>query len=118
MTNERQGSLFGDERGPGDRGPVWRMSDPSTSQVAAKAHKKSGRAGTHRATILAFVRENPDRTGAEIGEGTGLGQIASMRRLADLRHGGLVSQGGPRACRIKGSKMVTWKTSQVKGDQK
>lgn len=109
MSRQRQGSLFGDEREPGSRGPVWRTSDPPTSRAAATAHKKSGRAGTHRATILAFVRENPGRTGAEIGEGTGLGQIESMRCLADLRHGGLVSQGKPRACRIKGSKMVTWR---------
>lgn len=112
MSKERQRRLFDDKPECEGRGPVWRNSDPPSSRSAAKDHERSGRAGTHRAIISEFVRENPGLTGAEIGERTGLGQFEAMRRLSDLRHSGLVEQGEPRVCKIKGTKMVTWKAKR------
>ena len=92
-------------------GPVrtlYRVDDPHTSGMAADELDASGGRLKHAEMVFAAVCSNRGATAAEIGVITGLGHIEAQRRLSDLKNAHRVRQGAARACRVKGSRMVTW----------
>jgi hypothetical protein len=110
-----QGRLFEPEGLTGDPRVVKPMvaraanADPITSFEAAERVERGGRAASHRAIVLAYVRANPGHTSAEIGAATGIGRHEAARRLPELREGGLVQSGAPRRCAINATAAMTWR---------
>jgi hypothetical protein len=117
MTTQ-QPNLFGapDVYGGFQAAPIRAAAgDPITSHEGAARLTKSGKVARHRQIALALVKTFPSRTGYE------LFQLATdeqrdelenvhelYRRLADLKNSGVLSQGEPRPCKIKKTRMVTW----------
>lgn len=95
-----------------DPAPLAATADPDTSHASAREHVASGAQGEHCRRVLELVRMAPGSTYVELWEGQSgrqiLRDVEIMRRLNDLRHAGLVRQGPPRTCRVKGTKMVVW----------
>ena len=91
-----------------------RIADPLTSHIAAESVEASGRAGTQRDRILAYVKAHPNQTAGEIAQGMNTDQYTPSRRLPELERAGLVRVSGRRACRVKGSLMQTWDATEIK----
>lgn len=85
-----------------------RASDPVTSHEAAERVTRSGKAGTHAATILEAIKDIPGRTSAELAVATGLDRHEAARRCADLKRDGKVRQGEPRKCGVNKTQGITW----------
>lgn len=85
-----------------------RVSDDLTSHEAAARVNRSGKAQRHAALVLDEVRRRPGQTAAEIGAAVGLEHVEAQRRLSDLLNAREVAKGDPRACGVKGSRMVVW----------
>lgn len=109
-----QGSLFIPDDYTGDAKPAVPMvaraanADPVTSFIAAEQVEKSGKANLQRQIVLAWVRQHPGQTAAEIAHHTGLERHVPSRRLPELREAGLVSNGSPRICGVCGTRQMTW----------
>lgn len=89
--------------------PLAANADPVTSHEAAERHTASGARGRHCRLVLTLVQENPGATAVELyAVQQELERHEVSRRLADLRNAGLVCQGEPRACTVRGTRMVTW----------
>lgn len=96
--------------------PAFHRVDPPTSAIAAKAHLESGRQLRNADRVLTLVREHPDSTAIELFDLASV-EVRSLlvepqevrRRLTDLLKAGRVVQGAARECRVRGSKMVTWR---------
>lgn len=105
---------FGGGRAARDSDPrtLARRNNPSTSHEAAARVVASGRAATHEAVVLHYVRTLPDHTSAEIAAiipfQHGIDLTECRRRLTGLLQKGKVVQGPARTCRVKGTRMVTW----------
>ena len=89
-----------------------RTSDPITSHQAAAQVEASGRAGSDRSRLLTAVRERPGLTAGELSdlcrfEGK-LSRHDASKRLAELRHAGLVVNGEIRVCKVHGTKQMEW----------
>ena len=69
-----------------------RKDDPETSGEAAHRMNRSGAAARHEALILEALQVRDGQTGRELGESTGLGQVAVMRRIAGMDERGLVAR--------------------------
>lgn len=91
---------------------LYRTTDPQTSREAIAELKASGRHVTHTELVLSCVQLWPGSTAAEIGVTTGLGHVASQRRLSELMREGKVRQGDARysqhAVRVSSRRMSTW----------
>ncbi len=85
-----------------------RNTDHITSHQAARAVEASGMTGYHRNILLAFVRNNPGMTAAEIAHGSGLDRYEASRRLPELRRAGLLRNGDARKCSILFHKSLIW----------
>jgi len=96
------------ENPPPPTPPRARRTDPSTSHVAAAGVRKSGRADTHKAMLLAAVRRLPGQTSAELAEITRLDRHEAARRLPELKQEEEIVQGAKRRCRARGTLAVTW----------
>jgi len=88
--------------------PLFRQSDPETSEQAAAQHHESGKRQTNKAKLLEAVRRAPGKTSAEYAAQIDIDRVEAARRLPDLRNDGLVRQGEARKCNVKGSKAKTW----------
>lgn len=91
--------------------PRARRSDPETSQTAADRAERSGSAASQRERILAYVRDNPGRTSAEIADALRLNRHTPARRLPELRALGLVASGDPRTCSVQGTRAMVWRAT-------
>lgn len=114
MKRDDQPRLFAaDCYGGGE--PAARKTDPETSHQAAERVKRSGIAQAHAVIALAIAERLPGSTFHELwaeateAERAALGDTTElMRRLGSLRNAGKVNHGPARACRVKGTQMVTW----------
>ncbi len=92
--------------------PTSHTHDPPTSREAEEKITESGTRERHSAIVLELVRRFPGRTAIELQhQQSGLNWLDEYqirRRLVDLKAANLVKQGEARACRIRGTKMVTW----------
>jgi len=88
--------------------PLFRQSDPETSEQAAAQHHESGNRQTNKAKLLEAVRRAPGKTSAEYAELAEIDRHEAARRLSDLRNEGLVRQAEARKCTVKGTKAKTW----------
>lgn len=117
MTTQ-QPNLFGPPNvyGAFESAPIRaHRADPVTSHEAAARVSKSGRRQRSREIALALVTASPGNTGHELfalatdEHQRLLGDYVELYRvLGDLKNRGLVVQGEPRSCRIRGTRMVTW----------
>jgi hypothetical protein len=86
-------------------------TDPLSSHAAAAALETSGARAVQKHQALQAVRNFPGHTSLElaalIGGGTETRYMLA-RRLADLKHDGMVVNGGLRACRQSGHQATTW----------
>lgn len=92
--------------------------DPETSRIAAERHVTSGKRARHAAMVLSLVRRHPGATAVELWENATddeqneLGEMQEVRRrMVELERDGLVRKGAARSCRVRGSKQVTWDTT-------
>lgn len=85
-----------------------RSTDPATSHEAARKLERGGEAHTQRMECVRAVREHPGKTPYEIARILGCDGIIPGKRLPDARKKGLVKNGAPRECSIRGSKAMTW----------
>lgn len=119
---ETQGYLF--EHTP-DMRPVRTLShadDPATSKAAAKEHADSCRLKRNAGLVLEMVRRSPGATAAELWEYTAnvwereqLKELQEVRRrLTDLQAMGRVVAGEERACKVRGTMMMTWNGKEMK----
>ena len=87
---------------------VARTTDPDTSWDAAS--DASIRADTHRARVLATLRNHPDGlTDFELGELLGLQQTSAGKRRGELRDKGLVEDAGLKRPAPSGSMSIVWR---------
>ena len=91
-------------------------NDPETSREAVARHADTGRLSQHRRIVFDLVLRCPGSPACELWESATLPERESLvdmqevsRRLTDLCRERLLEQAERRGCRIKGSKMVTWK---------
>lgn len=70
--------------------PGWKEDD--TSREAAEA--MAGRAGTLRAAVYGFIRQNPRHTADEIARALGESVLAIRPRVTELRALGLITNDG------------------------
>lgn len=98
-----QGDLF---EGSAARARRW---DPWTSHAAARRVESTGAASSQRARVLAYVREHPGETAAEIAHGLGMERHVPSRRLPELRRMRMVTSGEARVCRVCGTNQMTWR---------
>lgn len=110
-----------EERSLFDDVPASHTSDPASSHQAERQHTASGRRAVHAEIVLKLLRRLPQSTAVELWQSASAAvkkELVEMqevrRRLCDLKAKGLARQSGCRACRIKGSTMVTWEA--VVGD--
>ena len=87
--------------------PIVHTNDPTTSHEAAVNATRHFRRG-HARLVLQAVADHPGWTACELAEVLGMGEYQVRRRLTDLKHDSHISQEPARACRVKGSRMVTW----------
>ena len=85
------------------------MTTPSA--IAHQQHESSGKAASHRETILSYVRTFPGHTSAEIAAAIRMERHEVSRRLPELEKSGDVIRGPERVCSTNGTRMATW--SQV-----
>lgn len=92
-------------------GPLFanaRSTNPSTSHEAARKVEKTGKAGTQRAAIAAFLKDAEEpMTSEEIADAMGVDRYTPSRRLPELERRGIVRRCAQRGCRVRGSLMVT-----------
>ena len=88
--------------------PASRPANPATSFEAEAAITTDGTRETHAQILLAIVKSSPGLTTGEIGEQSDLGQMATRKRLSDLKNQGLVYQGQPRIWEATGRRHSTW----------
>lgn len=101
-----QGQLFPSAGGPARS----RRKDPSTSKLAAESVNVSGVAQTHVEHVVKMVTAYPGRTACELAELIPEWEMQEVRRrLTDAKKQQLVVAGDPRHCRIRGTKMITWR---------
>jgi predicted HTH transcriptional regulator len=94
--------------------PLFAMShrtDPATSKEAIADLTASGIRGQHMQVVLDAVKHNPNLTACELIAVTGLDEYQVRRRLSDLKNNGAIEHSGKRICKVKGTSMVTWKTT-------
>lgn len=94
----------------------YHTNDPASSREAADLVAATGTQERHARRVLELVRANPDLTAVELmaaqaGPGA-LDEYPIRRRLSDLLKDGAVEQGAPRPCRVRGTKMVTWRLTR------
>lgn len=87
-------------------------TDPETSHLAAERIKATGALGEQQRRVLELVRKFPGMTSAELAahiDAVNWKDHRHMvaRRLPELA-GVHISRGEARACRVTGSKCVTW----------
>ena len=80
---------------------ITRLFSPTPSSALPK------REG-HRQLCFNQVIKEPGLTAAEIASAVGLERHEPSRRIPELRHSGLVYNGGVRICTIQGIKSMTW----------
>lgn len=93
-------------------------TDPVTSHIAAERIRDSGALGEQQRIVLAAVKRWPGSTSAELAEYLALDRLCDRRRWKEQRP--MVARRLPelapmqverrdvRACRVTGSKCVTW----------
>lgn len=93
------------------RNPIARLSDPSTSHLAAAQVTASGLRDRQAVIVLDLVRRFAGCTSAELAarsEGE-IDRYVTARRLPELEHLGLVYRAGIKsACRVTGKAALTW----------
>ncbi|MDE2100900.1 MAG: winged helix-turn-helix domain-containing protein [Patescibacteria group bacterium] len=90
--------------------PIAANQDPETSHESARRVNASGSRKAHARMVLELVRLHPGSTSCELHAAQYvLDRHEVSRRLSDLLHAGLVRQETARPCRIKGTRMVTWR---------
>jgi len=82
-----------------------RNTDPVTSRLAAE--KFAPKRAKHQQIILSAIRDYPNSTAGELGEITGLGQVAVTRRLSEM-NGLLIESPHIRTCGVNQTKMRAW----------
>jgi hypothetical protein len=92
--------------------PISRTNDPATSAEAAALVTASGARARQAEAVLALVAASPGLTAVELVASQAgppaLDRYQISRRLADLESAGRVRKGDARACRVHGTRMVTW----------
>jgi hypothetical protein len=115
-----QGTLFDEPTA------AARVTDLSSSHLAAKSSRASGTASDHRTRCLYHLVRHPGRTSAEVANGVCLDRHAAARRLSELMDAGKIGwkvkgivvtdrqdlnnidQAEQRVCQICGRSCVTW----------
>lgn len=85
-----------------------RKSDPETSHQAAAEVEATGAASAHRSIIVAYLKQHPGETNAEIAEGSGLDYCQIHKRMAELERMNLVIRGQQKKCPIHQRQMLCW----------
>ena len=93
----------------------WRNTDPITSREAGVAITSSGKSHSLQQQCLEYIREHPDETAGEIGDGTGLGHDKVWRRLSELKNNGYIVMGEPKVWH--GRRQGTWRLVQQEPEQ-
>jgi hypothetical protein len=70
--------------------PLFRRSDPISSQTAARQLAKSGKLGSHKRAVYDAILRWPGETSAFLAEAIGLEPYTVRKRTADLRRVGMV----------------------------
>lgn len=91
-----------------DMEPLSRLTDPTSSYLAADRIRLTGVAGKQRRAVFQALRTNPGRTSAELARVMGGDRYVASRRLPELRSAGWVRNGEPRRCSISGIVCETW----------
>lgn len=93
-----------------DLGAQSRTTDPPSSHEAAERVTASGRRDANARAVLALVTTHPGQTSVELWQLSAgrLERHEVSRRLADLERLGRVTRGPLRACRVRGTTMLTW----------
>ena len=94
---------------------LYRQTDPETSREAARAITSSGKSHSLQQQCLEYIREHPDETAGEIGDGTGLGHDKVWRRLSELKNNGYIVMGEPKVW--NGRRQGTWRLVQQEPEQ-
>jgi len=96
------------------RTPRAATADPETSHQAAETAESSGLIARQAAQVLAALRETPGFTTAELARYHNLDRYMVARRMADLKHAGLVREGEPRRCTVgRGRAMPCYPTQEA-----
>jgi len=90
------------------RDPLYRMSDPITSALAARYIQRTGITGQQEREVLAALATFPGSTSRELARYAKLDRHTVARRLPTLSKKGIVSRGRMRACAISGHQAITW----------
>lgn len=85
-----------------------RSTDPESSQDAAEATTRSGRAAGQRRAVLAALCVEDGATSAELAERMNVSRYMPARRLPELERLGYVRRGEARICAAHGTKALTW----------
>lgn len=79
-----------------------RRADTETSHIAATEVESNGTASAHRSVIVAYLKQHPGKTNAEIAEGSGLDYARVHKRMKELEELNLVIRGDKRYCTTEG----------------
>lgn len=97
---------------PNNPPPLFALAhrdDPETSRTAANTMNRTGTAQRHLDVVVDLVRWNPGRTAVELAALVPAWEVQEVRRrLTDGKRLGLLVQGDPRPCSVRGTRMVTW----------
>jgi hypothetical protein len=97
--------------------PLARKEDPGTSHIAADRLKESGKWGTQKMQVLAWMRNHwivdadTSLTANELAQESGIRHPVCHKRLPDLRKDGLVCMAMQRECRVTGEQAWTWRVT-------
>jgi len=70
--------------------PLFRRSDPISSQTAASKMYHSGKLGTQKRAVYDAIRRWPGETSARLAEAVSMEPYTVRKRTADLRDSGLI----------------------------
>lgn len=103
-----QGQLFGTPMEHALDAPASRLTDPISSEEAAKQHLMDKRMETQCLKVLDLVLRYPGKTSLELADISGMDRYIVARRLPQLEHGGMVRKGEIRQCTVGHRNAVTW----------
>lgn len=91
---------------------LWRVTDPTSSGMAAEEIDASGRRAAQKAAILAAVEAHPGSTASELSDWCGLDAVQIRKRLPDLKADEKVIAGPVRMGKFRHEQ--TWSASNTK----
>lgn len=89
--------------------------DPESSHSAARGHVRSGNHEINANMVRRLVRRHPGKTACELWDLARSSERAQLkelqevrRRLTDNKKKGLIREGAPRRCTVRGTTQVVW----------